>query len=386
MVMALTAAACTGGDDSGPGQGRLVVTGGDGSVTLVDPVDGSRAILTEGSAIGAIVQPTASPDGSQVVWTEVGPEGAVVVVHEEGELERVGVPTAPFFYHFAPSGDRLAALGNDPGGDGVALIMIDVSRRSAEVVDVGQPYFMDWHPDGDRLVAHIGGDLLASVAADGDRQPLGVTTGPFQAPQVTAEGRVLAVVGSSDLTASASDGVIAQLRGGTLGFLDDGEMVDALGNTSSFVSFEMAANGRHVAFVDGIGRGGTALGPLVVAAVDGSDAVTVAGEGVVAFEWSPNGDHLLFLTPDRQEGFVPHVWDGSVVNDYPGFLPSGVFLTQYLPFWSQYIRSITQWAPDSGAFTYAAAGEDESSMVWIQPLDGERREAGAGEMVTWVPG
>ncbi len=387
MVVALTVASCSGEEAAvETGEGRLVVTGADGAVALVDPVDGGSEVLAEGGRVEAVVQPTASRDGTTVVWTEAGPGGPAVAVHQNSETRRVPVPAAPFFYLFAPGGDRLAALGNDPDGSGVALIIVDLARGVGDIVDTGQPYFMDWHPDGDRLVAHIGGDVLATVTVDGGRQLLGVEPGTFQAPQVTPAGRVLAVVGAGGVTAAAAaETLTAQVGGGSLALIDaEGESFERLATASSLVSFEMAPTGDRVAYVDGLGGGGTALGPLRVVASDGSSSEMVA-DAVVAFEWSPGGEHLLFLALDRQEGLVPRVWDGSVAVEHPGFLPTRVFLSQYLPFWFQYARSVTQWSPDGTAFAYAAVGDDGVGRIWVQPLAGERRDLGEGEMVTWAP-
>ena len=65
-------------------------------------------------------------------------------------------------------------------------------------------------------------------------------------------------------------------------------------------------------------------------------------------------------------------------------MPTETFVTQYLPFWAQYTRNLTQWSPDSSAFAYAAA-DGEEGEIRIQPLDGEVESVGAGEMVIWAP-
>ncbi|HJR93393.1 MAG TPA: hypothetical protein VJ938_13195, partial [Acidimicrobiia bacterium] len=81
----------------------------------------------------------------------------------------------------------------------------------------------------------------------------------------------------------------------------------------------------------------------------------------------------------------PHVWDGDAVVDFAGFMPTAMFVNQYLPFWAQYTRTITQWSPDSTGFAYAAAPDDGPGQVRFQPLDGEIVDMGEGEMVIWSP-
>ena len=56
---------------------------------------------------------------------------------------------------------------------------------------------------------------------------------------------------------------------------------------------------------------------------------------------------------DREaRALTPRVWDGEDTVVFPSFLPSRVWLVQYLPFWDQYSRSLTLWSPAGDAFTY----------------------------------
>lgn len=374
LALALLVACSGGGEAFDPG--RLVVTGSEGEVELVDPESGERRSLAGPSLHQGPVQPTASRDGSVVVWSAITDDGSpVVTVHDGEETRVVDVPTLPFFYAFDASSTTVAALGNDPRGAGVALLFIDLTTDTAGIAEVGQPYYLDWHPEDPTLVVHVGFEDMALVSESGERMSLPVQPGDFQAPAWTDDGRVLAPLRAEGATAAAGE-VQATTDGLALVDPEDGSFQPVV-VVDGMVMFDIA--GDRVAFLEG----DAGIGSLDVVGLDGSGRTEVAAGDVVAFEWSPDGELLLLHVVDAEAGLVPSVWDGEKATEFPAYLPTGVFLTQYLPFWSQYARTITQWSPDSSAFAYADASDE--AAVWIQPLTGERRSMGPGEMVTWAP-
>lgn len=376
VTIAILFAACTGSTEPDD-PGNLVVTGLDGEVQLVDVETGEIEELDTAARHPGSIQPTASHDGRTVVWSAVTDDGQPVVrVHTDDGRRDIDVPTLAYFYAFDAASATLAALGNDPEGAGVALVLVDLETDEARVVEVGQPYYLDWHPDDPTLVVHVGTSDLAILNTEGDRDRVAIEPGRFQAPAWTGEGGVLAPVTSEGATAAR--GELVQTTIDELAVIDasDGSF-RAVAAIDEMVMFEVTAD--RVAYVEG----DTGLGPLTVVGLDGDDPVVVADDDVAAFEWNPSGDHLLFHVVDPDTGLVPHVWDGDEVVEYPAYVPTATFLSEYLPFWSQYVRTITQWAPDGTAFAYAE-GTDEPT-VWIQPRDGERRSMGAGVMVSWSP-
>jgi TolB protein len=375
-LVATALAACTAEPEL-VDSGYLVITGANGSVTLVDREGGEPEVVSPASGGPVPVQATVSADGAILVWSDVSATGGrVVMIHDEAGTRQLAVPTLPFYYAFTPDGSTVAALGNDPAGRGVALVMIDLDEDTAELVEVGQPYFIDWSPDGDRLAVHLNDDMLGLVDRAGDRTGVEVSPAMFSAPAWTEDGRIVAVLASDQLTAAA---VSLQAARFTLALVDpDDATTETVAVLAEAAAFEVS--GDRIAYL----HGDTGLGSLSVVGLDGSDPVEVAGDGVVAFEWSPDGQALLFYTLAESLELVPHVWDGDTVVEHPGFVPTEMFITQYLPFWAQYTRNITQWSPDSSAFAYADGGGD-AGEVWVQPLDGEAEEVAAGEMVIWAP-
>ena len=375
LSVAILIAACSGSTEPDD-PGNLVVTGLEGEVRLVEAVTGEIEELDAAARHPGSIQPTASHDGRTIVWSAVTDDGQPVVrVHTDNIRRDIDLPTLPYLYAFDAGSVTLAALGNDPEGAGVALLLIDLEADEARIVEVGQPYYLDWHPSEPTLVVHVGTSDLAVLDTEGDRVRVAIEPGRFQAPAWTGEGGVLAPVSSEGAT--AAQGELVQTTIDELAVIDatDGSF-QSVAAIDEMVMFEVAAS--RVAYVEG----NMGVGPLTVVGLNGDDAVEVA-EDVAAFEWSPSGDLLLFHVIEADVGFVPHVWDGEEVVEYPAFVPTVTFLSEYLPFWSQYARTITQWAPDGTAFAYAE-GTDEPT-VWIQPRDGERRSMGAGVMVSWSP-
>lgn len=357
--------------------GSLVITGVDGEVTLVDPASGEREVLAEPSLYQGPVQPTASRDGEVVVWTAVRADGQpVVAIHDVDGIREIEAPTFPYFYSFGPDSTTVAALGDDPDRPAVALMLVDLSADGAQIIDVGRPYYLDWHPDQLALAVHVDTDLLAVLDVGGGRQEIPVELGDFQAPAWTGDGRLLAPVRSEGATAAVGPTIQATIDELAVVDTTDGSH-ETVAQIDEMVMFEVS--GERVAFVEG----STGLGPITVVGLDGGGKTEVSSEDVVAFEWSPSGDLLLFHSLEDDRGLVPHVWDGTEVVAYPAFVPTRVFLLEYLPFWSQYVRTITQWAPDGTAFAYADGTGD--TTIWVQPLEEERSEMGTGVMVTWSP-
>lgn len=375
-AVATALAACTA-EPEAVDPGYLVVTGATGSVTLMDPRGGGAEVVSPASGAPVPVQATVSSDGTTLVWSDISAAGRQVVrIHDEAGTRELAVPTLLFYYAFSPDGSKVAALGNDPAGRGVALVMIDLGGATAEVVEVGQPYFIDWSPDGERLAVHIGDDVLGVVDLAGERARVDVSPGPFSAPAWIENGRIVAVLARDELTAAA---MAVQAVTLTLATIDpDDATTETVVGLSEAAAFEVA--GDRIAYL----HGDTGLGSLSVVGVDGGQPAEVAADGVVAFEWSPDGQALLFYTLE-EASLIPHIWDGDAVAEYPAFVPTGMLVTQYLPFWAQYTRTITQWSPDSNAFVYAAGTEEAPGTVWVQPLDGEAEEVAEGEMVIWAP-
>lgn len=80
------------------------------------------------------------------------------------------------------------------------------------------------------------------------------------------------------------------------------------------------------------------------------------------------------------------VWERGEHITFEEFTPSLTSLGSYFPFWDQYARSLTLWAPDGGAFVYSALDTETGiASVYVQPVEGgaEPLLIGEGEWASW---
>jgi hypothetical protein len=61
-------------------------------------------------------------------------------------------------------------------------------------------------------------------------------------------------------------------------------------------------------------------------------------------------------------------------------------IARYLPFWDQYSRVLTLWAPDSASFVLPVHGEAGGSIVVYDVATGDTKRIHAGRFASWAPG
>ena len=152
------------------------------------------------------------------------------------------------------------------------------------------------------------------------------------------------------------------------------------------IEFVVDPRGERIAY-----RVDDGAGPGRVAVVDTTTARSqvVSASPAFAFQWSPDGERLLLLTPEEGGGSGARwlVWDGDVARPVgPAFVPSPSFLRDYVPFSGQFAQAMTPWSPDGGAFAFTGLIGDRAG-VWVQDL----RAADptfvleGGSVVAWSP-
>ncbi|HUO46790.1 MAG TPA: hypothetical protein VM470_08155 [Acidimicrobiia bacterium] len=314
-------------------------------------LDGEALSLEAGGAGVQSLQPTWSPDGRLAVWTAIDAAASEFSIRmgDSDNQRRIEAPTAPFFYYWNPEAETVAFLGNAPGQEGVALGTIDVASGRAVLIDGGAPYFFDWDPGGDRLAIHVASRVLAFVDLEGNRTEIPVATGQFQTPEFLPDGRLLIVQeGPPQALAAVSE------EGGVV----------TLAEIAGISMFSADSAGERIAYTDS--GGGQGLGELHVFDFQSGGAVQVDAGPVAGFEWDPSGRRLLYFAVDiERRQLLPRVWDDAGTVDFPGFVPSVPFLTQYLPFWDQYARSLSLWSPAGDAFVIP----DGNGQLLVQHLD-----------------
>jgi TolB protein len=383
---------------------RIVVQGADGNLYTIRPDGTDRVALTEdGTETLVYRQPTWSPDADRIAWVEItgseaGLSSALVTSASDGSTTRADMADRPPFYlAWSPDGARLAALSSWDAG--LALRGVDVAAGGSQtsLLTQGQPLYFAWSPDGGRMIAHLNGEKVSLVSADGEETELDPASAPFGAPDWLTDGAAFVYARNTE---GARRLVLADPSGVTLRDLADLE---------GSVSFSVSPDGGRVAYVDtGEMAPTAAFGALAVTSLQGDTAdAQVVDEGpVLAFFWSPQGDKIAYLVAGDRPADGPRaslsptlrsdhlnlwlqwkVWDGERAYELSQFRPSDTFLIDYLRFFDQYARSMTPWAPDGSAFVYAGDSEDELSGVWVQGVaEGNLpQRIGDGVYAAWSP-
>ena len=340
---------------------RLLVIREDGNLVTMLP-DGTDVVaLTRRAGQGLSVrQPTWSPDGHSIAWVELvseggGPEQAVFATAGPSGLDRreIQLDVGAFFLQWDPTGQRVAYLGSVQGTIGLGVVDGSQARLSITQVGAGQPFYLSWSPDGERLLVHVNGDQLGVAGLGGDVEDLGETPAVFQAPVWLDDGGMVYAV---------DDGPKTRL------VVRDADRVRTLATVPHGVVFVVSDTGQ-VAYrpIDEEGRGG----PVFVTDLRGSPPEVVTRRPIVAFYWSPGGDDLLSLSVQEGEqlAFRWSVWrDRERFRSEP-FLPSPEFLEGYVPFFDQYAQAMSLWSPDGSSFVYAGLHEGLAG-IWVQDLGG----------------
>lgn len=372
-------------------QNRLLVLDTDGNLFTVQPDGSKRFDLTNDATRQRFYsQPTWSPTGERIAWAEISSapgevSGALLSSSADGtQRTRTATPFPPFYLFWRPDGQQVAFLSNwvDANERTIALRLADVTDGAAEArtLGVGSPFYFSWSPDSQQLLTHIGNEQVTLLPLDGAETVLTATSARFAAPQWSADGQKLLY----GINQESTPQLILADRAGTV------EQVVTFFKEQTATAFALSPNGQHLAYTETDRPVGTnSFGPLFLFDLATEEFEQLASEPVLAFFWSPAGDALLFfsvVSAGQSVWLQAQVWDGKTVQTLSRFVPSDIFLGQYLPFADQYAQSTRFWAPDGRAFVYAGQNEAGQAGIWVQQLDATEPElVTEGVFATWSP-
>jgi hypothetical protein len=372
---------------------RLLVQGSDGNLFTINPDGTARlALTTDASRTRTYSQPTWSTTGEQIGWVRVeeqtaGLQSALITSRADGSAHtEAETRFAPFYLYWSPDDSKLAYLSNWIGdaGQTIALQMLDVANGSEEtaLIGTGQPFYFSWSPSSEQMITHIANERVALLAvADGATQELTATSTNFATPQWSATGDRL-------LFAAAVDNVPQLVLTDAAG--ENAALVTTLSRNGT-VSFSLNRQGTRLAYVETSEQiGFSAFGPLFLYDLAAEEFTQLSDGPVLAFCWSPDGQALFFLSAEAavdRAWLRVNIWDGQQVHSYARFVPSMIFLHNYLPFADQYMQSMRFWAPDSRAVVYAGQSETGERGIWVQPVQGNEpvQLVADGLFATWSP-
>ncbi len=409
MLVALVIAACTAEADPGlsslprigtlttavegdPGlaalPGRLLVLGTDGEITTMRADGTDPVTLAEPDPSTDRTQPTWSPDGSQVAWTEqtdVG-ERFLVVAAEDGRMSTsTPAPLMAVYIAWNPGGSLIAMSGNDEEGN--LLLATAEPGQSIAVIDQGAPLYFDWARDGSSLLVRTA-ERFEHVPIDGSERTQVPASGTFRIGVHIGDSLVLATardVGDALAVADREGEIVRELirYAGPIAYVagpgDDRLATMTRGSPESQRLAQLEKSDLPILEPNRLVTVETATG----------DIEEVAQARGVAWFWSPDGRLLLYSTLEFVNGVERlqwHTWDGERSVSYRAFSPTGIFGRDYLAFFDQFARSMSLWAPDGSAFAYAGGSSLDDAGIWVQPVaGGDPVRVSAGEMAMWSP-
>lgn len=403
-----------------PPGGRIVFAGLDGNVYTVDPASGETVAVTTDAEAGRKEYLLAAwhPDGktlafvelnsldgatagSRVIVTPATPRpGASRTVHE-------AAGTAPTYLSWSPDGGRLGYL-ESPRGDTSSLELYTVLavKGVSERVSAGRPLYWDWSADGMRIVAHAGAvaDKTGTTSLTTHEwsgltesgASIGTPTSRFQSPDVAASGRAFVMAGYPNAEA------LEQRDAHILLVSTTGEVVRELVGVGGAAAFQLSPAEDRLAFIDGnAAASGGIVGSLGIMVLDDPSegeprlvALTEADD-VVAFFWSPDGSSLVYFRPQMSGGgrgrFL--TLEASLMDARTGasrsvavFQPTPLLMSRLVPFFDQYQRSATIWAPDGSAFTVNAMVSGRPAVIVVSTAEGAKPSVvGYGNLPFWSP-
>ena len=398
--------------------GSIGFIGLDGNVYRIAPRGGEPTPVTadaganraERTAV-AYLQPTWAPDGRRMAFARTAVTArrtmlaSVWVTGRRNSAPREVFRTGalrPIYLYWAPDSEQLTVLSQPLGAAELELGVIDLEQAGYRALDQGQPYYWSWLPDTTALVTHVGGDVRLNAAARLSLVPLDPLRGKadfnlapaaFQAPAVSPDGRYMAFVTT---TANGAGLVAREIEGP-----DERLLTDVPG----FAYFAYAPRGNRIAVMKSATPGPAADGQLTIIDAGGGRETTLPHDDVIAFFWAPNGQRLAYLVPARageEQGLeldplfarqprlfyaelrVADVRRGNSwrVVQFP--LSDG-FLRQHLPFFDQYLRSMSIWSPNSRFVAYAALTAEGAPGIFISAASGTLRPqfVAAGDLPSW---
>jgi hypothetical protein len=382
-----------------------------GHVAVVDPrsVDPFADVISYGVGRQLAIFPTWSSDGNRLAAVTATPQGSRVDVIDvaNGSRPLVVLDSAergPIYLNWSPDSRYLAVLSSTPD-NALALDVIDVSTALVgeavrTTLAFGQPFYWVWSATGRSVLVHR--DVMRRTAvvgitsiADFDvRLPL-PAPGSFQAPDFSDSGLYVAYAST---VGADNDVVVAgnPERGA------NSEPVVRLAQRG-MVAFGWRP-GHEQLSVQGATSEGSFTGELELLDVLTGVSTVLSSDEVVASFWSPDGRWIaalsrrtgseevivaqgpelaevqrraLRLDLDLIEADTRHVVEHGPVT------VSAAFGSQYLPFFDQYSRSHSLWAPDSSAFVLPEIGPSGAPRLVVLDTNGGRTYLVDGDMPAW---
>jgi TolB protein len=359
---------------------QLAITGADGNIYLYDVASDALSPVTEDASYERPARfydwPTWSSDGQLAFFgTNLDPEnffGLGIYIMQQGREPKGVFSAADEFFTYAywspgdcPDGNcrDLAVLYSNEAGLATRMVRSGADFAINEI-STGGPFYWDWSPDGASMFwARYGTSLeIYDVASDAVTEVLDETQGLGQAVDWSpVDDRLLAAT-------QAANGTTA------LTLIDGEERLELAGGIQGVIAYEWSPDGRMAGMLL------RNTGELFIIDTQTGAQVAMPAREVVAFFWAPDSNQLAYISVDSgdrgpgakrlQQGGPALQWNVYQVDTdsnttFANFQPSEDML-YYLSFFDQFARSHRLWSPDSRYLTY---GERTSNGEFVSLID-----------------
>ena len=388
--------------------GRIAYIGEKGQVFTVQPDGENGRQLTDTEYPYQF--PAWSPQGNQIA---VLGGGNITQLTDEADtspnlLYESGVQS-PFYLYWSPDSSQIGFLANSQRGISLRVVATQNNGETegdgeAQTRGVGSPFYWSWLNDSTQMLVHTGAAgsaQLGLLQANGQIEDI-APPGAFQAPGISANGRYWAY--AEDMGNGNSWLVITDT--------DNGEQWTERHPAVATMSWSPTAD--QLAFTTGLQNRNSFWGPLRLFDTETGDVTLLSDNTVLGFFWSPNGRYIAtFNTGDIQRDFGvnvaeggkpahatqakpasqqvnPHQFNLAIIDVGTGeetqvmsFFPTGIFISQFLPFFDQYALSHSIWSPNSDAIVLPMREEGENRVKVVRIDGSEIIDLGKGDMPFW---
>lgn len=397
--------------------GLIVIVGVDGNIYTYDSDGDSLQAITADANLSpaagetgmVYLTPVWAPDGEHLAFVGVSADSQVsrtarilTLDLASGEVQESfsSQEYFPFYLFWSPDSQQITFLSNDPAGNGLALLMAPAASGESRRLDMGQPYYWDWTPDGSEIIVHTGGSAefnsgagigRLAISSPAEKVAIDLQPGAFQAPAWSPDGSSIALVVHAD-------------HGDELVLVDrDGVVLHQVTELAGPTFFAWSPDGRQLAYAvpssaspDEVNLDLTLFDP------QSGRARVLEQAFVVGFFWSPDSSRLVYFTPRLGDSggdalYLPQTQpllqlslnivdvESAEMAQITTFTPTVSFLS-LLPFYDQYQRSATIWSPDSKSLVLTGIDAQSQAGVYVVDLDARTSTLIApGDLAFWSP-
>ncbi len=385
---------------TGPVAPQLLVIDQQSRLRLVS-LDGQERTLAMDASSERWRYPAPAPGGRDIAYISHNANGMALFKMNLRSGARTllyqSVQNPPLYLSWSPDGRHIAFISNlSSGGLAMHLVPADGSQSSELIGTTPNSSYFAWHPNSTTLLLHNGGSSFQggqiALYQAGSTQPRSILDNPglFQTPAWSISGEHFYYVAQPRVNGTPSLSMVESIL--TRVDPDGRNPTELAREKQAMILFSRAPDRDQIAYttvnVTDHAPNPNDFGPLKIVAANGQAATTISrhDDNVAAFFWSPNGQHLAYLTvsPLPNTTLMRYTWnvvgrEGGTVRQLVSFMPSPAFASM-LNFFDAYAMSFNLWSPDSQHLTYSS----DDGVYVLDMQSGTTRRTADGVLGVWV--